>query len=67
MTGWCVEYWKVDKRPEGSHAQMNEQLKYTRPKQEDIQRRYFDRYESATRFSNSLFYTGTYFTQVMKG
>ena len=67
MTGWCVEYWKVDKRPEGSHAQMNEQLKYTRPKQEDIQRRYFDRYESATRFANSLFDTETYFTQVMKG
>ena len=67
MTGWCVEYWRVPKRYGGSHAQMSEQLKYTRPEQEDIQRRYFDRYESATRFANSLFDTGTYFTQVMKG
>ena len=31
MTGWCVEYWKKEKRPEGSHAQMREQLKYERP------------------------------------
>ena len=40
MTGWCVEYWRVPKRYGGSHAQMSEQLKYTRPEQEDIQRRY---------------------------
>ena len=46
---------------------MSEQLKYTRPEQKDIQRRYFDRYESATRFANSLFDSGNYFTQVMKG
>ena len=67
MTGWCVEYWRVPKRYEGSHAQMSEQLKYTRQEQEDIQRRYFDRYESATCFANSLFDSGNYFTQVMKG
>ena len=67
MTGWCVEYWRVPKRYGGNHAQMSEQLKYTRPEQEDIQRRYFDRYESATRFANSLFDSGNYFTQVMKG
>ena len=36
MTGWCVEYWKIDKKPEGSHAQMSEQLKYVKPEQEDI-------------------------------
>ena len=67
MTGWCVEYWRVPKRYGGSHAQMSEQLKYSRPEQEDIQRRYFDRYESATRFAISLFDSGNYFTQVMKG
>ena len=67
MTGWCVEYWKIDKKPEGSHAQMREQLKYVKPEPEDISRRYFDNYPSATRFANSLFDTGTYFTQVMKG
>ena len=67
MTGWCVEYWRVPKRYGGSHAQMNEQLKYSRPEQEDIQRRYFDRDEAATRFANSLFDSGNYFTQVMKG
>ena len=67
MTGWCVEYWRVPKRYGGSHAQMSEQLKYSRPEQENIQRRYFDRYESATRFGNSLFDSGNYFTQVMKG
>ena len=67
MSNWCVEYWKVPKRSEGSHAQMREQLKYIKPEFEDISRRYFDRYESATRFANSLFDTGTYFTQVMKG
>ena len=41
MSNWCVEYWKVDKRPEGSHAQMREQLKYVKPEIEDISRRYF--------------------------
>ena len=67
MSGWCVEYWKIDKKPEGSHAQMSEQLKFVKPEHKDIYRRYFDKYESATRFANSLFDTGNYFTQVMKG
>ena len=67
MTGWCVEYWKVDKKSEGSHAQMREQLKYVKPEDKDISRRYFDKYPAATRFANSLFDSGNYYTQVVRG
>ena len=31
MSSWCVEYWKVPKKTEGSHAQMREQLKWVKP------------------------------------
>ena len=67
MTGWCVEYWRVPKRYEGSHAQMREQLKYTKPEFEDISRRYFSDYLSATRYANSLFDSGNYHTNIVKG
>ena len=52
---WCVEYWKIDKKPEGSHAQMREQLKFVKPDHKDIYRRYFDKYESAIIFAQSMF------------
>ena len=67
MSNWCVEYWKVDKRPEGSHAQMREQLKYVKPEFENISRRYFSDYLSATRYANSLFDSGNYHTNIVKG
>ena len=63
---WCVEYWKILKKPEGSHAQMSEQLKFVKPDHKDISRRYFDDYNSAVRFANSLFDTGKFFTQINK-
>ena len=49
MSNWCVEYWRIPKQPEGSHAQMREQLKYVKPDFKDIGRRYFTDYISATR------------------
>ena len=57
MSNWCVEYWRIPKQPEGSHAQMREQLKYVKPDFKDIGRRYFTDYLSATRYANSLFDT----------
>jgi hypothetical protein len=63
---WCVEYWKIDKKPEGSHAQMSEQLKFVKPDPKDVSRRYFDKYESATIFAQSMFDSGNYFSQVSK-
>ena len=49
---WCVEYWNIPKRREGSHAQMSEQLKFVKPEPKDISRRYFDNYQSATSYAN---------------
>ena len=66
MTGWCVEYWRVPKRYGGSHAQMSEQLKFVKPEPKDISRRYFDNYQSATSYANSLFDSGNYYTQIVK-
>ena len=63
---WCVEYWSIPKKREGSHAQMSEQLKFVKPKPKDISRRYFDNYQSATSYANSLFDSGNYYTQIVK-
>ena len=64
---WCVEYWSIPKKREGSHAQMSEQLKFVKPKLKDISRRYFSDYLSATRYANSLFDSGNYHTNIVKG
>ena len=50
---WCVEYWKVERKTSGSHAQMREQLKWVKPDPKDISRRYFSDYKSAKRFTKS--------------
>ena len=63
---WCVEYWSIPKRREGSHAQMSEQLKFVKPEPKNVNRRYFDDYQSATRYANSLFDSGNYYTQIVK-
>ena len=63
---WRVEYWSIPKQREGSHAQMREQLKFVKPDPKDIHRRYFDKYESATRFAQSMFDSGNYYSQVTK-
>ena len=63
---WCVEYWSIPKKRVGSHAQMSEQLKFVKPDPKDIHRRYFDKYESATIFAQSMFDSGNYYSQVIK-
>ena len=63
---WRVEYWNITKRHEGSHAQMSEQLKFVKPDPKDSHKRYFDAYKSATRFAQSMFDSGNYFSQVIK-
>ena len=63
---WCVEYWSIPKRREGSHAQMSEQLKFVKPEPKNVNRRYFDDHQSATRYANSLFESGNYYTQIVK-
>ena len=63
---WRVEYWSIPKKRVGSHAQMSEQLKFVKPAPKDIHRRYFDDYQSATRYANSLFDSGNYYTQIVK-
>ena len=63
---WRVEYWNIPKRHEGSHAQMSEQLKFVKQDPKDIYRRYFDKYESDTRFAQSMFDKVNYFSQVIK-
>ena len=63
---WLVEYWNIPKKREGSHAQMSEQLKFVKPEPKDISRRYFDDYQSATSYANSLFDSGNYYTQIVK-
>ena len=63
---WCVEYWNIPKKREGSHAQMSEQLKFVKPEPKDIYRRYFDKYESATGFAQSMFDSGNYYSQIIK-
>ena len=65
MSSWCVEYWKVPKKTEGSHAQMREQLKWVKPEHKDISRRYFSDYKSASKFAKSIFEYG-YHTNVIK-
>ena len=52
---WCVEYWKVEQKVGGSHAQMREQPKWVKPDPKDISRRYFTDYKSAKRFTKSIF------------
>ena len=63
---WLVEYWDIHRKTSGSHAQMSEQLKFVRPEPKDISRRYFDNYQSATSYANSLFDSGNYYTQIVK-
>jgi len=63
---WRVEYWSIPKKRVGSHAQMREQLKFVKPDPKDIHRRYFDKYESATKFAQSMFDSGNYYSQVTK-
>ena len=46
---------------------MWEQIKYTKPDFKDIGSRYFTDYLSATRYANSLFDSGNYHTNVVKG
>ena len=65
MSSWCIEYWKVPKKTEGSHAQMREQLKWVKPEHKDISRRYFSDYKSASKFAKSIFEYG-YHTNVIK-
>ena len=65
MSSWCVEYWKVPKKSEGSHAQMREQLKWVKPDPKDISRRYFSDYKSANKFAKSIFEYG-YHTNIIK-
>ena len=65
MSSWCVEYWKVPKKTEGSHAQMREQLKWVKPEHKDISRRYFSDYKSASKFAKSIFEYG-YHTNLIK-
>ena len=65
MSSWCVEYWKVEKKVGGSHAQMREQLKWEKPDPKDISRRYFSDYKSAKRFTKSIFDYG-YHTNLIK-
>ena len=62
---WRVEYWKVEKKVEGSHAQMREQPKWIIPEHKDISRRYFTDYKSAKRFVKSIFEYG-YHTNVVR-
>ena len=63
---WCVEYWNIPKKSGGSHSQMSEQVKFVKPEPKDISRRYFDNYQSATSYANSLFDSGNYYTQIVK-
>ena len=65
MSSWCVEYWIVEKKVGGSHAQMREQLKWEKPDPKDISRRYFSDYKSAKRFTKSIFDYG-YHTNLIK-
>jgi hypothetical protein len=62
---WCVEYWKVEQKSSGSHAQMREQLTWVKPDPKDISRRYFTDYKSAKRFTKSVFDYG-YHTNLKK-
>ena len=64
MNGWRVEYWKVEKKVGGSHAQMREQPEWVKPDPKDISRRYFTDYKSAKRFVKSIFEYG-YHTNVI--
>ena len=63
---WRVDYWSIPKKRVGSHAQMSEQLKFVEPDPKDIHKRYFDDYKSATRFAQSMFDSGNYYSQVTK-
>ena len=62
---WRVEYWKVEQKVGGSHAQMREQPKWVKPDPKDISRRYFTDYKRAKRFTKSIFDYG-YHTNVVK-
>ena len=45
---------------------MSEQLKFVKPDPKDTHKRYFDDYKSATRFAQSMFDSGNYYSQVIK-
>ena len=65
MSNYCVEYWKVEQKVGGSHAQMSEYIPYIKPDPKDISRRYFTDYKSAKRFTKSIFNSGCH-TNVIK-
>ena len=64
MSSWCIEYWKVEQKAEGSHAQLKH-ISYEKPDHKDISRRYFSDYKSASKFAKSIFEYG-YHTNVIK-
>ena len=55
MGSYRVEYWKVEQKVGGSHAQMSENIPIIKPDPKDISRRYFTDYKSAKRFTKSIF------------
>ena len=61
---WCVEYWKVEQKVGGSHAQ-SEPIHYVKPDPKSLSRRYFSDYKSAKKFIRSIFESG-YHTNVIK-
>ena len=65
MSSWCIEYWKVEQKVGGSHAQMSKNIPYIKPDHKDISRRYFSDYKSASKFAKSIFEYG-YHTNVIK-
>ena len=64
---WLVEFWKTETKHSGSHAQMSEQKKYIKPKQNDILRRYFSDYKSAKSFAKSIFDRGDFHVNLTQG
>ena len=51
---WCVEYWKVEQKVGGSHAQMREQLHWVEPDPKIVSRRYFSTITAATEFAKTI-------------
>jgi len=58
MSSYRVEYWKVEQKVGGSHAQMSENIPIIKPDPKDIIRRYFSDYKSANKFAKSIFEYG---------
>jgi hypothetical protein len=58
MGSYRVEYWKVEQKVGGSHAQMSENIPIIKPDPKDISRRYFSDHKSASKFVKSIFDKG---------